>query len=612
MNFNFKYMNCLKSIVICFVLLLGFSYFQSISAQYISDDGWKEFGNSYWTGDKPVRGGVYKTAFPKYVGLMNPNHWPINDFTTLAHIYERLVYRDGQYRASIPYLAESWNYLDPLTVVTYLRKGVKYHDDSDFNAASVKYQIDWINDKKNGCWDRAYLSLLKSVEIMDSHTLKWHFKKPWAVFSGGVLAGIPGWPISAEALKKDVMLKEMKGLDGKLKTAQKKVSKAEKKARKVAAAGGKKAEKARKKVKSEQKKLAKLEKKLNTLKKQTAGAISTDQHAVGTGMFMVEEGRPGNYTLLKRNPNWWFAKHVGRPEMPYFDKMQVMVIPDPAIQLANLRAGKIHYMGIDKSMYQLIKRDPNMNIHTYPMNSLTGLRFNQAKGPFKDIRVRKAVSHAIDRKAIIAGTQFGMARIASSIYPEDHWCHNPDLKPVSYDPELSKKLLAEAGYPNGLEVKGHMINVQAAVNLATAIRGMLLKAGITWKVDMLEPAAASSRRKNLEYELSGGGYGFIWDPDLVATNLYHPDGFLNFGRSNNEKAIALIKAGRIEVDDQKRQKIYFELEEAIYNNFEDVWIYWPINLVAYHKRVQGYNNDMYIKYREGYGLTHALWFKDGK
>ncbi|MCP4628456.1 MAG: ABC transporter substrate-binding protein [bacterium] len=578
------------------------------SAQYIADDGWKEFGKSYWP-EGPVRGGIYKTAFVKYVGMLNPNHWPVNDFATLNNIYERQVLRDGQYQSSIPFLAESWQFITPVVVVSKLRQGVKFHDGSELTAHTVKYQIDWVLDRKNGCWTRSYLSLLKSVEVVDEYTLKCHLKKPWAVFASGVLAGFPGRPISARALKNDVKLRELSRIKGRIFRAQKKVAKAQKKVEKAPSS---KKGKARKKLQSAQKKAAKLEKQLEKLKKTTAGTVSTDRHGVGTGPFMVEEGRPGNYLLLKRNPNWWFARHVGRPEMPYFDKMQVMVIPDPAIQLANLRAGRIHAMNINKSMVHMVKNECKFTIHSFPFNGMAGLRFNLAKGSTQDIRIRKAVSHAIDRKAIIAGTQFGMARIASAMFPEDHWCHNPDLEPVAYNPELSKKLLAEAGHPDGLTLKGFAVNHAEASNLSVAVRGMLKKVGINWKVDMLDTAAATSRMRNLEYELSVGGYNWIWDSDLMVTNLYHPDGGFNSGRSNNAEAIKLIEAGKIEVKDEKRQKIYQKLEEVLYNNYEDVWLYWQVIVVAYNKKVQGWNNDMFLKYREGYQFTHPLWFKNGK
>ncbi len=567
---------------------------------------WEEWGPKY-SADKPVRGGYYRSAAVKYVGMMNPNHWPIRDFVALTNFYERLVYRDGNYKASIPWLAKSWEFIDPLTVITKLEEDVKFHDGSDFNAEAVKYQINWILDKKNGAWDRAYLRSLKSVEVLDEYTLKWTFKEAWAAFPGAVLAGIPGWPVSAEALKNDVALREVKGLAGKLKKEKAKLAKAEKKVK-----GGDQSEKASRKLEKVKKKVAALGTELKAVKARVKGAKKTDQAPVGTGPFILEEARPGNYLKVKRNPNWWYGKKIGKPEMPYFDGKIITIIPDISVQLASLRAGKIDAMGINKASYAMVKDDPTLNVYTFPFNGMVGLRFNLANGPSKDIRVRKAVSHAIDRKALIVGTQFGLARIASGPFPEDHWCHNPELKPVSFDPELSKKLLAEAGYPKGLTLKGYMSDTATSVNITEAIKAMLNKVGINWQVASLDAAAASDRMKNLDYDLASGGYGYIWDPDLISVNLYHPKGGFNYGRSNNEPAIALIEAGKKEVDEAKRQKIYFELEKVLYENYEDVWLWWSISITAYNKRVQGYNNDMYIRWREGQMFSHPLWFKDGK
>jgi peptide/nickel transport system substrate-binding protein len=172
--------------------------------------------------------------------------------------------------------------------------------------------------------------------------------------------------------------------------------------------------------------------------------------------------------------------------------------------------------------------------------------------------------------------------------------------------------LAEAGYTKGLTLKGYISNVPAAIVRGTAIKSMLADVGINWKMDALDSVAATSMMRNLEYDLAGGGYAWIWEPDLMATNLYHPDGGFNYGRSNNEKAIALIEEGKRVVDPAKRKKIYWKLEKTVYDNYEDVWLWWHIAITAYSKKVQGWNNDMYIRWREGQAFSHPLWFKDGK
>jgi peptide/nickel transport system substrate-binding protein len=240
------------------------------------------------------------------------------------------------------------------------------------------------------------------------------------------------------------------------------------------------------------------------------------------------------------------------------------------------------------------------------------MRFNLKEGPCKDIRVRKAISHALDRKALIAGVTFGLGRPASCMYPTDHWCHNPNLKPISYDPALSKKLLAQAGYKNGLTIKGYMGNTAGATTLAEAIKAMLAKVGITWTVELLDPAASSEKLRKVDYDFAAGGWAWIFDPDQMPTGLYHPDGGFNFGRSNNHKAIALIEAGRKEIDIDKRAKIYWELEKVVYDNYEDAFLWYPMDITIYRKNVQGWNMDMYLKMREAQYYSHPGWFKGGK
>ncbi|MCP4753019.1 MAG: ABC transporter substrate-binding protein [Proteobacteria bacterium] len=567
---------------------------------------WWSWGEDYWP-TKPVRGGYYRTAALRYIGLMNPNHWPVNDWITMTYFYERLIYSDGEYKPTIPWMIKSWRYTGPSSAEMTLRKGIQFHDGSDFNAASMKYQLDWIINKKNGCWDRAWLEPIKSIEATDEYTLGFQFKRTWAGFIG-IMANVPGFPISAEALKKDVALKEVGKLAIKVKIAEKKVAKARKKLDKKAN------KKNKSKLKKAQKKLAKLKKRYEKTAELTEGAVSVDMRPVGSGPFMFEESNPGNNLKLKRNPNWWFGRSIGHPEMPYFDGKLITIIPEPTVQLANMRAGKIDSMFVDKTHYALVKNDRNIQITVVPQNHVFGFTFNHTSTPMKDIRIRKAVSHAIDRKALIIGTQFGLARIASCMYPEDHWGHNPDLKPVTYDPELSKRLLVEAGYPNGLTLRGSFGNDPMAQSIATAAKGMFAKVGINWEVQFLDPVAINANMQNLEYDLMGLYWTYIWDPDMMATGYYHPDGGFNYGKSTNEKAIELIMAGRAELEKTKRQKIYWDLEKVLYDNYEDAWVYWSLSINAYGKKVQGGNlrSDLYKAGREGFYFSHPFWFKNGK
>ncbi len=570
---------------------------------------WYRWDKEYWP-TEPVRGGILRTAATRYIGLMNPHHWPVNDWVAIGYFYELMVYNDGNYKPGIPWLMRTWKYVDPVTLITTLQKGVKFHDGTLMDAEAIRYNVEWIRNKKSGAWSRGYFRPVKSVEVLDEYTLRWTFNKPWAGFVGTV--GYMLYILSKNALQDDEVLREAKGLANKVKKAKKKLAKEEKKVKAAASKGEAAVKKAETKLEKARKALAKIEAEYAKVTARAKGAKNPDTNPVGTGPFILEEGRPGNYLKVKRNPNWWFGQSIGRPDMPYYDGVTITVIPDPAIQLANLRAGKIDIKSISKAQYDMVKDDPQLSVYISPGSHTTSLYFNHAKGPSKDIRVRKAISHAIDRKALVEGTQFGFGVVASGVYPKRHYARNPELKPVTYDPELSKKLLAEAGYADGLKIKGHMGSSADNVTLSEALKSMLAKVGITWKVDSLDPAASSDRLKNLEYDLCGGGWSYIFDPDTVATGLYHPKGGFNYGRSHNEKAIALIEAGLQETNEVKRVKIYQELDKVLYDNYEDAWLWYYVGITAHRKVIQGFNHKMSIAGGEGYSWSHPNWFKNGK
>lgn len=558
---------------------------------------WFKWGKDYWP-TEPVSGGYYRVANSQYIGLLNPNHWPVNDWIAMAQLYEMVIYNDGEFRASFPWLLKSFEFTSPTTLVAKLRQGIQFHDGTDFNAESFKYQLEWIMDKNNGAWTRNLLKPIESIELIDEFTINFTFNIPWAAFPG-IMANIPGKAISMKALKGDVALLALKKTTSKITKFEKKLKKA-------------KAKNKAKKIEKFTAELAKFNALHAKLTIEAKDAVPLDKWAVGTGVNMMEDASPGNYLRLKRNPNWWFGKSIGRPEMPYFDGWLITVIPDPSVRLANFKAAKLDSMGISPAQWTVLKDDPKYTIVANEHNGLYSMYFNTQAGPAKDIRVRKAISHAIDRKAIVHGVEQGLGVVASAMYNSSHWTHNPNLKPVTHDPELSRKLLAEAGYKDGLVVKGAYLNVPEAVTRAEAMKSMLMEVGIDWQVDFLTSAALNDRLRNAEYDFTGGGWSWIWDPDLMPSGLYMPEGGFNFGRSDNKAVQELILKGRTEVDVAKRQKIYWEIERLVYESYEDVFLFWPVSASAYNKNVQGWNNDFYIKGRNGTWFSHPMWFATGK
>ena len=91
-----------------------------------------------------------------------------------------------------------------------------------------------------------------------------------------------------------------------------------------------------------------------------------------------------------------------------------------------------------------------------------------------------------------------------------------------------------------------------------------------------------------------------------------PQGGFNFGRSNNAEAIKLIEAGRSELDRKKRQQIYWQLEEVIYNDYQDAFLWYEMGVLAFRKNVMGWDDERWFKYKEAQYFSHPYWFEDGK
>jgi len=98
---------------------------------------WWTWGKDY-DPSKPVRGGYYRTAANFYIGLMNPNHYPVNDWVAMTQMYEMLINNDGNFRASFPWLASSFKFTSPTTVVMKLRQGITFHDGAVFIDGVIK------------------------------------------------------------------------------------------------------------------------------------------------------------------------------------------------------------------------------------------------------------------------------------------------------------------------------------------------------------------------------------------------------------------------------------------------------------------------------------------
>jgi peptide/nickel transport system substrate-binding protein len=287
---------------------------------------------------------------------------------------------------------------------------------------------------------------------------------------------------------------------------------------------------------------------------------------VGTGPFYFERHVPRERVVLKAFDQYY----GGRPQI---DEVNWFDVPEDATKLIGLEKGTFDLLYPEavtadfadqvKKMGAVIdRRGPGGQERFY---------INMTKPPFDDIRVRKAFMHAIDRKAIKETMYPGdLGRLADSCVPPGYFGHVPMEFP-EYNPELAKKLLAEAGYPNGFTVKNYFISKSFFYpKVLTLAQEQLRKVGIIVDLQIVDHATYHANiRKNLNpFVLYGGTRITDADPwlSLFFDSTEIPDPATGNKGTNfaHYKGIDdLLKAGRVERDAKKRAAIYAEAQKRL-------------------------------------------------
>jgi len=287
---------------------------------------------------------------------------------------------------------------------------------------------------------------------------------------------------------------------------------------------------------------------------------------VGTGPFYFERHAPREKIVLKAFDKFY----AGRPQI---DEVHWFDVPEDATKLIGLEKGTFDLLYPEavtadfadqvKKMGAVIdRRGPGQQERFY---------INMTKPPFDDIRVRKAFMHAIDRKAIKETMYPGdLAKVATSCVPPGYFGHVPMQFP-EHNPELAKKLLAEAGYPNGITIKNYFISKSFFYpKVLTLAQEQLKQAGINVELQVVEHATYHENiRKNLNPFVLYGGTR-ITDADAWLSLFFDGKEIPDPATGNKGTNFAhykgiddLLHAGRVERDVKKRAAIYAEAQKRM-------------------------------------------------
>jgi len=238
-----------------------------------------------------------------------------------------------------------------------------------------------------------------------------------------------------------------------------------------------------------------------------------DQDPVGTGPFMLVQYQKDAIVRYKANPTYFRGKAK-------IDDLVFAITPDSSVRLQKLKANECQVMPYpNPADRDAIKADKNLKLLEQPGMNIGYLAFQTQKKPFDDKRVRQAVNMAINRKAIIDAVYLGAGVVAKNPIPPVLWSYNDAVHDYPYDPEKAKKLLADAGYPNGFETDLWAMPVQRPYNpnarrIAELMQADLAKVGIKAEIKSFEWGEYRKRAQNGEHQMAQLGWtGDNGDPD---------------------------------------------------------------------------------------------------
>ncbi|MFP4126653.1 MAG: ABC transporter substrate-binding protein, partial [Alphaproteobacteria bacterium] len=444
------------------------------------------------------------------------------------HLFDSLILQDEDQELQ-PGLATSWEPTTDTSWTFELREDVTFHDGSSFEAQDVIWTLCRIpNVADSPSSFTIYTQAIQRAEVVDSHTIVFHTAEPYPLLPVEVSTwGILDAPADAEELTYDPAGCDYAGAY------------------------------------------------------PTTPAFNSGERAIGTGPYMYGEFTKGERIVLERNPDYW-------GEAPDFEEVIFRPITSDGPRVAALLAGDVDF--IDKPPLQDLPRlrdRPDLEVAEGLSNRVIYLHMDQhmdetpgvtgvPDNPFKDDRVREALSLAIDREAIVARIMGGVAEPAGELLPPTMFGANADAEPTAFDPDRARELLTEAGYGDGFELvlaspNDRYINDEL---IAQAVAQMFARVGIDTSVDANTASVFFSRRNNYEFSMYlagwGSGTGEMSSPLRALVACQDPEagyGGTNRGRYCNPEMDAALKEALRTVEADAREELLQEASRMVMEDY---------------------------------------------
>ncbi|MEM6615433.1 MAG: ABC transporter substrate-binding protein [Pseudomonadota bacterium] len=433
------------------------------------------------------------------------------------HIFDTLVWSGTDLQIE-PGLATSWTPLDDDTWEFKLRQGVKFHDGSDFDAEDVKFSIERIPVVSGPTTTTIYVRRVTGVDVVDPHTIHIH--------TDGQAATLPNdfirlFIVSSEAAA-DYSTPET-----------------------------------------------------------AAEGFNSGAAAIGTGPYKYVSWEPKGDLVLERNDDYWRGQGA-------WETVIRKEIPNDSSRLAALKAGQVDVINYVSSVdYLALERDADIDAIIGDSVYIMNLQLDQREetplvraldgsdlpeNPFRDLKVRQAIDHAIDRQTMVEIVLEGLGKPANQMMPPGFFGSSEDIPTPEHNPDRAKELLAEAGYPDGFEVDLYCTadRLPGDGAICQGLGQMLTQVGIKTNVNAISRTVYFPAQARLEYSMFMNGWGTLTgEASYTLGGLAHsndPDvklGAFNRIQYKNEDVDQLLQSGATMMDPDQRRATYEEAMEKV-------------------------------------------------
>lgn len=341
------------------------------------------------------------------------------------------------------------------------------------------------------------------------------------------------------------------------------------------------------------------------------GLENYNMNPMGTGPFKFKEWVPDDHVTLVANEDYW----GGKPEI---ETLVFKPIPEPSVRAMALSKGEIDYANnLTSEDFANLQQSKKVQAFSIPQLRFAYLGQNNRYWLFQDKKVRQAMAYAVDKQTIIDDVYKGAARPSVGPYAaiNEAW-HNPSVKSFDYNPDLSRQLLAEAGWTPGTDgvlvnSKGQRFSFSVLIatgdqlmnNQAVLLQRWLSEVGIEMKLEFLDRAVMYDRLDARDYEAMMLSMGTTPEPDQY--NSWHSsaiDNGFNDWCYSNPQVDRLLEQGRRESDPAVRKQIYDQVQGILAEDVAAIWLYHPNTLSALNSNFSGMTEEPAGQYQYLYSL----------